>query len=35
MLAATDPAFKVRIKAIKQIDWSGNPKRLLFASAVA
>ena len=34
MIAATDPAFKVRIKALRQIDWSGNPKRLLFASSV-
>ena len=31
----TDPAFKVNIKAVKEIDWSGNPKRLFFSSSVA
>jgi phenylacetate-coenzyme A ligase PaaK-like adenylate-forming protein len=35
VIAATDPAFKVRIKALKKIDWSENPKRLLFSSSVA
>ena len=33
--AATDPAFKVRIKPVTKIDWSRNPKRLLFSSSVA
>ena len=32
---ATDPAFKIEIKPVKEIDWSGNPKRLFFSSAVA
>ena len=35
IIAATDPAFKVKIKPVKEIDWSGNPKRLFFSSAVA
>lgn len=35
MIAATDPAFKVRIRTVKQIDWSKNPKHLLFSSSVA
>ena len=34
MLAATDPAFKVRVKTVQHIDWSENPKRLLFSSSV-
>ena len=34
MLAATDPAFKVRVKTVRHIDWSENPKRLLFSSSV-
>ena len=32
---ATDPAFVVTIKTVKEIDWSANPKRLFFSSAVA
>ncbi len=32
---ATDPAFNIEIKPVKEIDWSGNPKRLFFSSAVA
>jgi phenylacetate-coenzyme A ligase PaaK-like adenylate-forming protein len=32
---ATDPAFKIKIVPVKEIDWSGNPKRLFFSSAVA
>jgi phenylacetate-coenzyme A ligase PaaK-like adenylate-forming protein len=35
IIATTDPAFKVKIKPVKEIDWSGNPKRLFFSSAVA
>ncbi len=35
IIKATDPAFKINIKPVKQIDWSGNPKRLFFSSAVA
>jgi phenylacetate-CoA ligase len=35
LIRATDPAFKVRIKPVAQIDWSNNPKRLFFASSVA
>jgi hypothetical protein len=35
VIAATDPAFKNRIKTLKKIDWSENPKRLLFSSSVA
>jgi phenylacetate-coenzyme A ligase PaaK-like adenylate-forming protein len=34
MTAATDPAFKVRVKATDRIDWSGSPKQLLFTSSV-
>ena len=34
LIAATDPVFNVRIKAVEQIDWSQNPKRLLFSSSV-
>jgi hypothetical protein len=33
IIAATDPAFKVVVKAIREIDWSDNPKRLFFSSA--
>jgi phenylacetate-CoA ligase len=33
--SATDPAFKVEIKPVTEIDWGTNPKRLFFASAVA
>jgi phenylacetate-coenzyme A ligase PaaK-like adenylate-forming protein len=32
---ATDPAFNIKIKPVKEIDWSGNPKRLFFSSSVA
>lgn len=32
---ATDPAFKIEIKPVKKIDWSDNPKQLLFSSSVA
>jgi phenylacetate-coenzyme A ligase PaaK-like adenylate-forming protein len=35
IIAATDPVFKVEIKPVKEIDWSGNPKRLLFSSRFA
>ncbi len=35
MITATDPAFKIKIVPVKEIDWSGNPKRLFFSSAVA
>jgi phenylacetate-CoA ligase len=30
-----DPAFQVNIRPVKEIDWSGNPKRLFFSSSVA
>jgi phenylacetate-coenzyme A ligase PaaK-like adenylate-forming protein len=32
---ATDPIFKIKIMPVKEIDWSGNPKRLFFSSSVA
>lgn len=32
---STDPAFKITIKPVTEIDWSGNPKRLFFSSTVA
>ena len=32
---ATDPAFNIKIKPVKEIDWSANPKRLFFSSSVA
>jgi phenylacetate-CoA ligase len=35
VVKATDPAFNVEIKPVKQIDWSANPKRLFFSSSVA
>lgn len=35
VIKATDPAFKVRINPQAEIDWSSNPKRLFFTSAVA
>ena len=35
VIAATDPAFNVVVRAVKEIDWSGNPKRLFFTSTVA
>ncbi len=34
IIAATDPAFKVVVKPVRDIDWSDNPKRLFFASSV-
>jgi phenylacetate-CoA ligase len=34
IIRATDPAFKIAIKPVKDIDWSGSPKRLFFASSV-
>jgi phenylacetate-coenzyme A ligase PaaK-like adenylate-forming protein len=33
IIAATDPAFKVVVKPVSEIDWSDNPKRLFFASS--
>jgi phenylacetate-CoA ligase len=35
IVKATDSAFHIEIRAVKQIDWSGNPKRLLFTSSIA
>jgi phenylacetate-CoA ligase len=35
IIKATDPAFNIKIRPIKEIDWSENPKRLLFSSSVA
>jgi phenylacetate-coenzyme A ligase PaaK-like adenylate-forming protein len=35
IVKVTDPAFKVDIKPVQEIDWSGNPKRLFFSSSVA
>jgi phenylacetate-CoA ligase len=35
IIKATDPAFTIKIRPIKQIDWSENPKRLFFSSFVA
>jgi phenylacetate-coenzyme A ligase PaaK-like adenylate-forming protein len=35
IIAATDPAFKVVVRPVREIDWSDNPKRLFFSSAVA
>jgi phenylacetate-coenzyme A ligase PaaK-like adenylate-forming protein len=35
IIKATDPAFNIKIKPVKEIDWSGNPKRLFFSSSVA
>jgi len=35
IIRATDPTFKVEIKPVKEINWSSNPKRLLFSSAIA
>ena len=34
IIAVTDPAFKVVIKLVKEIDWSDNPKQLFFSSSV-
>jgi len=35
IIKATDPALNVKIKLVKEIDWSGNPKRLFFVRTVA
>lgn len=35
IVKATDPAFKVRLNPVAEIDWSKNPKRLFFVSSVA
>ena len=35
IIAASDPAFKVVVKPVNEIDWSDNPKQLFFSSAVA
>jgi phenylacetate-CoA ligase len=35
ILKATDPAFTIDIKPVKEIDWSSSPKRLFFSSSVA
>jgi phenylacetate-CoA ligase len=35
IIKATDPAFNIKIQLVKQIDWSGSPKRLFFSSSVA
>jgi phenylacetate-CoA ligase len=34
IIAASDPAFKIEIKPVKEIDWSDSPKRLFFTSSV-
>jgi phenylacetate-coenzyme A ligase PaaK-like adenylate-forming protein len=34
VIAVTDPAFKVVIKPVKEIDWSDSPKQLFFSSSV-
>jgi phenylacetate-CoA ligase len=34
IIGATDPAFRVIIKPVKEIDWSDNPKQLFFSSSV-
>jgi phenylacetate-CoA ligase len=35
IIKATDPAFNIKVRPVKEIDWSGNPKRLFFSSSVA
>jgi len=35
IIKATDPAFNIDVKPVKEIDWSENPKRLFFSSSVA
>jgi phenylacetate-CoA ligase len=35
IIKVTDPAFEVDIKSSREIDWSGNPKRLFFSSVMA
>ena len=34
IIASTDPAFRVIVKPVKEIDWSDNPKQLFFSSSV-
>jgi phenylacetate-coenzyme A ligase PaaK-like adenylate-forming protein len=34
IIAATDPAFKVVVKPVNEIDWSDNPKQLFFQNSV-
>jgi len=34
IIAATDPAFKVEIRPVREIDWSDSPKQLFFSSSV-
>jgi phenylacetate-CoA ligase len=34
IIAVTDPAFKVLIEPVREIDWSDNPKQLLFSSSL-
>ena len=34
IIAATDAAFEVVVKPVREIDWSDNPKRLFFSSSV-
>ena len=34
IIGATDPAFRVIVKPVKEIDWSDNPKQLFFSSSV-
>ena len=33
IIGSTDPAFRVIIKAVREIDWSDNPKQLFFSSS--
>jgi phenylacetate-CoA ligase len=35
VITATDPAFKIKIVPLKEIDWSANPKHLFFTSSMA
>lgn len=35
VMIATDPVFKIKIKQVDKIDWSGNPKHLFFSRTVA
>ena len=34
IIASIDPAFRVIVKPVKDIDWSDNPKQLFFSSSV-
>ena len=34
IVALTDPAFKVVVEPVREIDWSDNPKQLFFSSSV-